>query len=73
MEKTKPLVHTATTAWLIGELQASDPDGTALVSLAGCLRVLKVKRRGPALVDIEAAEVVMRDPNTGAVTVVLPD
>lgn len=73
MGKTKPLVHEFTTARLISDLKASDPDGTALVSLAGCLRVLKVKGRGPALVDIEAVEVVMRDPDTGAVTVVVPD
>jgi len=73
METLKPLVHHFTTAHLIAELRTTDPDGTALVSMAGCLRVMRVKLRGPGLVDIEAAEAVSRDPYTGAVTVAVLD
>lgn len=72
-KKLKPLVHTYTTARLIAELQAKDPAGTSLVTLAGCLRVMRVKRRGPNSVDIEAAEATSRDPYTGEVTVQVLD
>lgn len=73
LKKLKPLVHTFTTGELIARLQATDPDGTSLVTMAGCLRVMRVKRRGPNSVDIEAAEATSRDPYTGEVTVQVLD
>lgn len=72
-KQAPPLVHRFTTADLIRDLQATDPAGTSLVSLAGCLRLMRVKRRGPNIVDLEAAESTVRDPITGAVTVQVHD
>lgn len=67
----KPLVHQYTVGMLVRELSQYDPD--MLVSLAGCLRLMRVKQRGPDIVDLEAAESTSRDPYTGEVTVQLLD
>lgn len=70
METVKAdVVHTWTTAQLIEHLRATDPQGTSLVSLAGCLRISRVKRRASNVVDIESAEATSRDSKTGAITV----
>lgn len=71
MKKAKPLVHTWTVGELIDQLQGCDRD--AVVTLAGCLRLMRVKQRGPKSIDLEAAEATSRDPDTGEVTVMVLD
>jgi len=72
MKNAPPLEHTWTVGQLIEHLQREDPGGESLVTLAGVLRLYRVKRRGPDLVDLEAEEALARDPITGAVQVTVP-
>lgn len=62
-----------TTAMLIDELRRADPAGTSAVTVAGVLRIARIKRRSPTSVDVETCEAVGRDPETGVITVQVLD